>query len=200
MKSATVKSLISCFTVALTYFGTLPEISFTSTRISMFSPAATLWSCAGVSPALTTAAVSDTPAVYSCSSQTTVTVTVPFPSSRAVLVSAISCTFPVGTASSDASTLSPAVISDLFKASPMSGCPDISGLSAGLFSGYFPVCFPADSPVYSPVPASLSSVQSHNHYRWYPYHRHIHDYAFLPMQHIGCILSNVRLHRMRNPH
>ena len=63
---------------------------------------------------------------------------------------------------------------------------------------YFPVCFPADSPVCSPVPASLSSVQSHRHCRWYPYHRHIHGYAFLPMQHIGCILSNVRLYRIRN--
>lgn len=63
----------------LSFLGTLPEISFTSTRISMFSPAATLFSCAGVSTAFTTAAVSDTPAVYSCSSQTTVTMTVPSP-------------------------------------------------------------------------------------------------------------------------
>ena len=130
-------SFIPFSIVLLSFFGTLPEISFTSTLISMFSPAATLWSCTGVSTALTTAAVSDTPAVYSCSSQTTVTLTVPFPSSKAVLVSAIPCTFPVGTASPDASPLPPAVISGTFNTSPMSGCPDISGLSAGLFSGWF---------------------------------------------------------------
>ena len=87
--------------------------------------------------ALTTAAVSDTPAVYSCSSQTTVTVTVPFPSSRAVLVSAIPCTFPVGTASPDVFALPSSVISGTSTSSLMSGCPDISGLSAGLVSVWF---------------------------------------------------------------
>ena len=132
------------FSIALLSFsGTLPEISFTSTRISMFSPAAALFSCAGVSTAFTTAAVSDTPAVYSCSSQTTVTVTVPSPIFRAVLVSAMPFTFPVGTASPDVFALPSSVISDTSTSSLMSGCSSgvfsglFSGVSSGFFSGVF---------------------------------------------------------------
>ena len=132
------------FSIALLSFsGTLPEISFTSTRISMFSPAAALFSCAGVSTAFTTAAVSDTPAVYSCSSQTTVTVTVPSPIFRAVLVSAMPFTLPVGTASPDVFALPSSVISGTFNTSPMSGCSSgvFSGLFSGVFSGFFSVVF-----------------------------------------------------------
>ena len=69
--------------------------------------------------------------------------TVPSPIFRAVLVSAMPFTFPVGTASPDVFALPSSVISGTFNTSPMSGCSSgvFSGLFSGVFSGFFSVVF-----------------------------------------------------------
>ena len=84
---------------------TVSEMSFTSILTSMFSPSFTSCICSGDNTVLANTTVSVTPALHFPSSQTTLTVTVPFPTSNIVAVFWFSVRFPVSTVSPDMAIL-----------------------------------------------------------------------------------------------
>ena len=114
---------------------TLPEMSFTSIRISMVSPSATLCICSGVSTAFAAAMVSATSAVYPCSSQTTVTMTVPSPSLSAELVSAMPFPLPSAVDPPGVIPLPLSATAGVVCTSSFSGC-----CPSGVPEGSFTVC------------------------------------------------------------